>query len=56
MFPNATVYKKMPTQFIIINPERDIADWDDAERQFATSSTHYHLFRKLNDIEIYERI
>jgi uncharacterized membrane protein len=55
MYPNATVYAKSPTTFVIVYPQRDIAEWDGQEQQFVAASRGYSVLLDLNGLKIFER-
>src|SRR6185312_12556961 len=54
MDPNATVYAEQPTQYVVIYPARDIADWDTRERRYVRANG-YALTSNDDGVEIYGR-
>lgn len=55
MHPNATVYAKSPTTFIITYPQRDVAEWDAEEKRFVTASRKYNVISNVNGLQIFKR-
>ncbi|HVA33183.1 MAG TPA: DUF2079 domain-containing protein [Candidatus Baltobacteraceae bacterium] len=55
MHPQATVYATSPTEYVVLYPARDIADWDARERQYLNVAPGYRLLQSADGIEIYRR-
>jgi hypothetical protein len=55
MYPNATVYAKSPTTFIVTYSQRDVADWDAEEEHFIVASRKYYLVLEANGLKVFKR-
>ena len=53
MYPKATVYPASLTQYVVLYPARDDAQWDTRERRYIITKSAYRLLRHSDGVEVY---